>query len=588
MRPCKWRGVTRAFTLVELLVVVAILAVLMAILLPAVQMVRSAGRRTDCGNNLRQLAKGITSFHNRNGSLPPFWGAYPYEATQRAAPVFTSWLGHVLPDIEMQSEYLKLPKAKVCLGYRFWQDVPGEDPRGGAAIPVAEGLQRTLTDGVTFNVHNSTFRGGQAYVEGNVNITGTTLISGSMAPGGTTTIPTYKYETIVETAFGMNGATYTVRRTKATQIGTVQQVSPPRWIEPRFVGTVDARYGQHKGVGSFKNFNYPYFNLPNYPAAQEAIRVPLTVCKGDNSVIESSTKLPWLGGRQWSTTNYLANPHVFAAVNSAEASQKIEGGSLTPQSPFGTGRYQIESWRPRSFDHVKDGQANTILLAEAMRYCSSVVYAGGASFPTPVNRYVDMARLAFWSSPRLGTVVDVAFDPNDPAFKLSQYLSGGDWRDVRSSTVRLAIEPHPGSAGRTNWNEFPELNTMPRPSDVEWKPWTHSFGIEWESDPWNVNGPQYANTFMFQSQPKPQECSAIRSQANHGDILMVAMCDGSVRPIKSSVSRREKSDSDTEGKQVGRDPNMGGGPDASNKSTEADGVWDMLMRANDGKQPRSE
>lgn len=583
MRPCKRRGVTRAFTLVELLVVVAILAVLMAILLPAVQMVRSAGRRTDCGNNLRQLAKAITSFHNRNGSLPPFWGAYPYEATQRAAPVFTSWLGHVLPDIEMQSEYLKLPKAKVCLGYRYWGDVPGEESRGAAPIPVAEGLQRTLNDGVTFNVHYTpAVIEGPGYVEGNVNSTMTTLIPGFMSPGGTTTIPKYKYESIVDTAFGMNGATYTVRRLKATQIGTEQQVHPPRWIEPQFAGTVDARYGQHRGQGLLKNFRYPYFNLPNYPAAQEAIRVPLTVCKGDNSVIESSTKLTWLGGRQWSTTNYLANPHVFAAVSSTEASLNLDsGGSLTPQSPFGSGRYEITSWRPRSFDHVKDGQANTILLAEAMRYCSSVVYADGASFPTPVNRYIDMARLAFWSSPRLGTVVDVALNPNDPQWTSSP-------QNVRSSAVRLAIEPHPYSAGRTDWNEYPDHNTMPRPTDVEWKPWTHSFGIEWESNPRSATGPQYANTFMFQSQPKPAECSAIRSQANHGDILMVAMCDGSVRPIKSSVSRREKSDSDTEGKQVGRDPNMGGGPDASYKSTEADGVWDMLMRANDGKQPRSE
>jgi prepilin-type N-terminal cleavage/methylation domain-containing protein len=330
MRPCKLRGVTRAFTLIELLVVVAILAVLMAILLPAVQMVRSAGRRTDCGNNLRQLAKAITSFHNRNGSLPPFWGAYPFESTQRAAPVFTSWLGHVLPDIEMQSEYLKLPKAKVCLGYRYWPNVPGEALRGDGMIPKTEALQRTLDDGVTFNVHTNPSAAvieGNSYVEGNVNSSGTMLIAGSMSPGGTTTIPTYRYETIVETAFGMNGATYTVRRTKATQIGTVQQVSPPRWIEPRFAGTTDPRYGQHRGQGSVKNFRYPYFNLPNYPAAQEAIRVPLTVCKGDNSVIESSTKLTWLGGRQWSTTNYLANPHVFAAVSSTEAYLKLEGAA---------------------------------------------------------------------------------------------------------------------------------------------------------------------------------------------------------------------------------------------------------------------
>lgn len=578
MRPCKRRGLTRAFTFVEVMVVIAILAVLMAMLLPAVQMVRSAGRRTDCGNNLRQLAKGITSFHNRNGTLPPFWGAYPFESTHRAAPVFTSWLGHVLPDIEMQSEYLKLAKAKVCLGYRYWGDVPGEDPRGGAVIPVTEGLQRTEADGVTFNFHYTpAVIEGPAHVQGNVNSTVYSVVSGSWRPGGTYDQPIYEYENVLETVFAMNGATYNVWRQKLkVPVRTEARVSGPIWIEPYFSGGVDPRYGQHRGQGLAKNFRGPYFNMTHYPASQESLRVPITVCKGDNSVIESSTKLSWLGGRKWSTTNYLANPHVFAAVSGTEAIFQADSqGNLSPQSPFGTGRYRITSWRPRSFDQIKDGQANTILLAEAMRYCSSVVYAGGASFPTPQNRYIEMARLAFWSSPRLGTIVDAAVNPNDPQLQSAP-------QHVRSYAVRLAIEPHPYWAGRTDWEDYPDHNTMPVPADVSWKPWTHNFGIEWESNPVAASldaSPQYANTFMFQSQPKPQECSAIRSQANHGDILMVAMCDGSVRPIKSTVSRREMSDSDIEGKQVGRDPVMGSG---------ADGVWDMLMRANDGKQPRSE
>jgi prepilin-type N-terminal cleavage/methylation domain-containing protein/prepilin-type processing-associated H-X9-DG protein len=133
LRPHAPSPYRKGFTLIELLVVIAIIALLIGLLLPAVQKVREAANKMQCQNNLKQIGIALHSYHDENLRFPALDFAY---TNVPGADTSNDWLGDGYPyRIRAYIEQQSAGQPSVIKTY-----VCPSDPRAGLSTQAAEGL----------------------------------------------------------------------------------------------------------------------------------------------------------------------------------------------------------------------------------------------------------------------------------------------------------------------------------------------------------------------------------------------------------------------------------------------------------------
>ena len=238
----------RGFTLIELLVVIAIIAILIALLLPAVQQAREAARRSQCKNNLKQIALALHTYHDVHRAFPPGYLFHPTNGANCA-----TWSIFSLPYLEEANLYNSFNFASPCLASASSSGQTGSITVAEAANTIVSTF-RCPSDGGSETVPTNVTTAGEATAVALSNYPGN---AGPESPGGGTTSPGTNDLTV---AGGPTGGVFILqssRRIRDLKDGTSNTI------------LVGERRTEGNDIGSNAN-NFAIWSSPNFFQAAPA------------------------------------------------------------------------------------------------------------------------------------------------------------------------------------------------------------------------------------------------------------------------------------------------------------------------------